>query len=70
MSEREDVAFANGTDTCAAWLYRPEGVSGPDAKAGFDAIVPPDPRWRNEVAAPIMLRVATYRPVRSAAAVA
>jgi uncharacterized protein len=29
MSEREDVAFASGTDTCAAWLYRPEGVSGP-----------------------------------------
>jgi hypothetical protein len=45
-------------------------VSGPDAKAGFDAIVPPDSRWRNEVAARIMLRVATYRPVRSAAAVA
>jgi len=25
MSGREDLSFASGGDTCAAWLYRPEG---------------------------------------------
>jgi fermentation-respiration switch protein FrsA (DUF1100 family) len=29
VSEREDLAFASGDDTCAAWLYRPDGVAGP-----------------------------------------
>jgi uncharacterized protein len=29
MSEREDLSFVSDGDTCAAWLYRPEGVSGP-----------------------------------------
>ena len=28
MSEREDLAFPSGEDTCAAWLYRPDGVAG------------------------------------------
>jgi fermentation-respiration switch protein FrsA (DUF1100 family) len=26
---REDVSFPSGQDTCAAWLYRPEGATGP-----------------------------------------
>ena len=29
MSEREDLTFPSGEDTCAAWLYRPAGVAGP-----------------------------------------
>jgi fermentation-respiration switch protein FrsA (DUF1100 family) len=38
-----------------------------DAKAGFEAIVPPDSLWRNEIAARVLLRVATYRPGLAAA---
>src|SRR4051812_11742611 len=44
-------------------------MTAPDAQPGFEAIVPPGSPWRNEVAARVMLRVATYRPVRSAASV-
>src|SRR3954462_13228881 len=29
MSEREDLTFPSGEDTCAAWLYRPDAVAGP-----------------------------------------
>ena len=29
MSEREDLTFPSGEDTCAAWLYRPDGAEGP-----------------------------------------
>jgi uncharacterized protein len=36
----------------------------------MEAIVRQGSRWRNEVAARVMLRVATYRPVRSAPSVA
>jgi len=45
-------------------------MTEPDAQPGFDAIVAAGSPWRNEVAARIMLRVATYRPVRSAPRVA
>jgi uncharacterized protein len=45
-------------------------MTKPDAQPGFEAIVPADSRWRNEVAARVMLRIALYRPVRSAANVA
>jgi uncharacterized protein len=45
-------------------------MTKPDAQPGFEAIVPADSRWRNEVAARVMLRIAPYRPVRSAASVA
>jgi dienelactone hydrolase len=27
--QRTDVSFPSGSDTCAAWLYRPSGVEGP-----------------------------------------
>jgi dienelactone hydrolase len=27
--QRTDVSFPSGSDTCAAWLYRPAGVEGP-----------------------------------------
>ena len=29
MSEREDLTFPSGEDTCAAWLYRPGAAAGP-----------------------------------------
>ena len=45
-------------------------MTAPDAQPGLAAIVPQGSPWRNEVAARVMLRVGTYRPVRSAAAVA
>jgi uncharacterized protein len=44
-------------------------MTQPDAQPGFEAIVPAGSRWRNEVAARVMLRIAPYRPVRSAASV-
>src|SRR3954463_12845852 len=28
MSEREDLTFRSGEETCAAWLYRPDGAAG------------------------------------------
>ena len=45
-------------------------MTAPDAQSGLEALVPEGSPWRNEVAARVMLRVATYRPVRSAASVA
>ena len=45
-------------------------MTKPDAQPGLEAIVPAGSRWRNEVAARVMLRVASYRPVRSAPSVA
>lgn len=41
-------------------------MTAPDAMAGFAAIAGPQSRWRNEVAARIVLDVAGYRPVRRA----
>ena len=41
-------------------------MTAPEARPGFEAIVGPGSRWRNEVAARIMLRVAAYRPVARA----
>ena len=38
----------------------------PDSKPGFEAILPPETRWENRVAARIALRVGTYRPGRRA----
>jgi uncharacterized protein len=37
-------------------------MTEPDAKPGFDAIVPPQSLWRNEFAARLMLRFPFYRP--------
>jgi uncharacterized protein len=45
-------------------------MTAADAQPGMEAIVRQGSRWRNEVAARVMLRVATYRPVRSAPSVA
>ena len=42
-------------------------MTAPDAMAGFAAIAGPESRWRNEVAARIVLDVAGYRPARHAA---
>jgi dienelactone hydrolase len=45
-------------------------MTTPDAQPGFEALLPADTRWENRVAARIALRLATYRPGRSAARVA
>jgi dienelactone hydrolase len=37
-------------------------MTAPDAKPGFEAIVPPESLWRNEFAARLMLRFPFYRP--------
>lgn len=41
-------------------------MTSPDAEPGFRVIDPPGSSWRNEAAARIALRVATYRPQRRA----
>jgi pimeloyl-ACP methyl ester carboxylesterase len=45
-------------------------MSTPDAKQGFEALVPQSTRWENRVAARIALRIGAYRPGRSAAKLA
>ncbi len=45
-------------------------MTAPDAQPGFEALLPPDTRWENRVAARVALRVAGYRPGRSAAKLA
>ena len=70
-------------DTAAAALGRPPvtlpaaGAPGtyavmtaPEAEPGFTAIVGDGSRWRNEVAARVMLRIGLWRPVKDAARVA
>ncbi len=41
-------------------------MSTPDAKAGFEALVPEHSTWENRVAARIALRIGAYRPGRLA----
>jgi fermentation-respiration switch protein FrsA (DUF1100 family) len=41
-------------------------MTTPDAEPGFRSVDPPGSTWRNETAARISLRVATYRPGRHA----
>lgn len=41
-------------------------MTHPEAKPGFDAIVAPSSRWRNEFAARLALTIAFYRPGRHA----
>jgi dienelactone hydrolase len=45
-------------------------MTTPDAQPGFEALLPPESGWENRVAARIALRVASYRPGRSAAKIA
>jgi fermentation-respiration switch protein FrsA (DUF1100 family) len=42
-------------------------MTAPEAQPGFAAITGADSRWRNEVAARVMLHIAQYRPVAKAA---
>jgi fermentation-respiration switch protein FrsA (DUF1100 family) len=42
------------------------GMTAPEAEPGFTALVPPGSRWRNEVAARVMLHLAQYRPTAHA----
>jgi fermentation-respiration switch protein FrsA (DUF1100 family) len=66
-------------DQFRAWLRRPPyymaavgepgtlaAMATPDSKPGFEALVPSDSRWQNQVAARIVLRIGTYRPGRRA----
>jgi len=41
-------------------------MTAPEAKPGFDAIVPPESLWRNEVSARVALRFAFRRPAMRA----
>ena len=45
-------------------------MTTPDSQPGFEALLPSESRWENRVAARIALRVASYRPGRSAAKIA
>ncbi|MGI8863088.1 MAG: alpha/beta hydrolase [Solirubrobacteraceae bacterium] len=45
-------------------------MSTPDSQPGFEALLPAETRWENRVAARVALRVAGYRPGRSAAKIA
>lgn len=67
-------------DQVGAWLGRPPvlvpavgepgalgAMTAPEAKPGFEAIVPANSKWRNEFAARMMLTLPFYRPGRKAA---
>jgi dienelactone hydrolase len=41
-------------------------MTAPEAEPGFTALVPDGSRWRNEVAARVMLHIALYRPITKA----
>ena len=69
------LGIAGLRDQLSAWRGRPPllvpavGEPGtfatmtqPDAKPGFEAIVPPESLWHNEFAARLMLRFPFYRP--------
>lgn len=45
-------------------------MTTPDSQPGFEALLPPDTRWENRIAARVALRVAGYRPGRAAAKIA
>lgn len=62
-------------DQVAAWRGRPPrlvpavgdpgtlaAITAPGAKAGLEALLPPESLWCNEVAARLMLRLSLYRP--------
>lgn len=42
-------------------------MTTPDSKRGIEAMLPPQTRWENRVAARILLRIGAYRPGRQAA---
>jgi len=44
-------------------------LTTPDSKSGIEAMLPPDTRWENRVAARVILRMGSYRPGRRAARV-
>ena len=73
------MAWAGLLDQAGAWGGRPPrllaaagepgtvaAMTAPEAKPGFDAIVGPDSKWRNEFAARLMLKFGFYRPGRKA----
>jgi uncharacterized protein len=73
------LLLAGLRDQVGAWLGRPPrlapavgepgayaAMTAPEAKPGFDGIVPPNSKWRNEFAARLMLKFGFYRPGRKA----
>jgi dienelactone hydrolase len=74
------ATYSGLRDQIGAWLGRPPylipaigdpgtfaAMTAPEAKPGFEALIPPNSLWRNEVSARIALRLALYRPARKAA---
>lgn len=66
-------------DQVGAWRGRPPrlipavgepgtfaAMTAPEAKPGFESVVGPDSKWRNEFAARLILRLGFYRPGRKA----
>ncbi len=71
---RDAVGAAFGRPPVTVAAAGPPGgyavMTAPEAEPGFQAIVGADSRWRNEVAARVMLHVGLWRPVRDALNVA
>ena len=74
------ATYSGLRDQVGAWLGRSPhlipavgdpgtfaAMTAQEAKPGFDAIVPPESLWRNEVSARVALRLALYRPAMKAA---
>jgi dienelactone hydrolase len=73
------MLLAGVRDQAGAWLGRPPrlipavgapgtfaAMTAPEAKPGFDALVGPNSKWRNEFAARLLLTFGFYRPGRKA----
>jgi uncharacterized protein len=73
------ATYSGLRDQVGAWLGRSPhlipavgdpgtfaAMTAPEAKPGFDAIVPPESLWRNEVSARVAPRLALYRPALKA----
>jgi uncharacterized protein len=73
------LLVAGLVDQVGAWFGRPPrlapavgepgayaAMTAPEAKPGFDALVGPNSKWRNEFATRLMLRFGFYRPGRKA----
>lgn len=73
------LPLAGLRDQFDAWLGRPPrlvpavgdpgtfaALTAPEVKPGFEAIVGPNSKWRNEFAARLMMRFPFYRPGRKA----
>jgi fermentation-respiration switch protein FrsA (DUF1100 family) len=68
---RDEFARLRGRPPYMLPIVGPPGtlaaMNSPDAEPGYRALFPPEVEFRNEVAARIGLRIASYRPIRQAA---